>query len=166
MAKTFNTTMSNTVRWIGISTVMIVIGAVAIVMSRDAPAVLGVPLAGILTLALALSYALSPLRYEMANGRLVIRRQVGRSTVELRGAVIHADSDAFKGLVRVFGNGGFFAFDGLFYSRRLGMVKVAARHRDHGVVIQPPSGRKVLVSPDDAEAFIAAAIGEGALLSH
>ncbi|QDE38342.1 hypothetical protein FIV34_03565 [Luteibacter pinisoli] len=163
--KTFATTMSNTVRWIGITTVVLVIMAIAVVMSRDAPATLGVPLAGILTLALALSYALSPLRYEMGGGRLVIRRQVGRTTVELRGAIIHADTDAFNGLVRVFGNGGFFAFDGLFYSRRLGMVKVASRHRDHGVLIQPPSGRKILVSPDDPEAFIAAAVGEGALLS-
>ena len=163
--KTFATTMSNAVRWIGISTVMIVLAAIAIVMSRDAPATLGVPLAGILTLALALAYAISPLRYEMGGGRLVIRRQVGRSTVELRGAIIREDKEAFKGLVRVFGNGGFFAFDGLFDSRHLGMVQVASRHRDHGVVIQPPSGRKVVVSPDDPQAFVAAAVAEGAVLS-
>lgn len=163
---TFATSMSNTVRWIGISTVMIVVAGIAIMMNRDAPATVGVPLAGVLTLVLAVTYATSPLRYEMGGGRLVIRRQVGRSTVELRGAVIRADSEAFKGLVRVFGNGGFFAFDGLFYSRRLGMVKVAARHRDHGVVIQPPGGRTVIVSPDDPGAFIAAAVGEGALLSN
>ncbi|MGN6479182.1 PH domain-containing protein [Luteibacter sp.] len=163
--QTFATSMSNTVRWIGILTVVIVVVGIAIVMSRDTPATLAVPLAGILALALALSYALSPLRYEMGGGRLVIRRQVGRSTVELRGALVREDTEAFKGLVRVFGNGGFFAFDGLFYSRRLGMVKVAARRRDHGIVIQPPGGRPLLVSPDDPRAFIAAAVGEGALLS-
>ncbi|HEY4092967.1 MAG TPA: PH domain-containing protein [Luteibacter sp.] len=163
---TFSTTMSNSVRWIGIFTVVIVVIAVAFVMDRDGPATMGVPLAGILTLALALTYGISPLRYEMGGGRLVIRRQVGRTTVELRGAIIRADSEAFKGMIRVFGNGGFFAFDGLFYSRHLGMVKVAARHRDHGVVIQPPGGRKLVVSPDDPQAFIAAAVGEGAVLSN
>lgn len=163
---TFATSMSNAARWIGISTVLITVVAIAIVMNRDAPATIGVPLAGVLALALALAYGISPLRYEIGGGRLVIRRQVGRSTIDLRGAVIRPDSEAFKGLVRVIGNGGFFAFDGLFYSRRLGMVKVAARHRDHGVVIQPPSGRAVVVSPDDPQAFIAAAVSEGALLSN
>jgi hypothetical protein len=162
---TFATSMSNAVRWIGISTVVLIVVAIAVVMSRDVPATLGVPLAGVCALALALAYGVSPLRYEIGGGRLVIRRQVGRSTVELRGAIIRPDGDAFKGLVRVFGNGGFFAFDGLFYSRRLGMVKVAARHREHGVVVQPPSGRPVVLSPDDPQAFIAAAIAEGALLS-
>jgi hypothetical protein len=164
--QTFTTSMSGTVRWIGIATVLLVVAAVAIVMTRDAPAVLGVPFAGILTLALAVCYAVSPLRYEVGDGRLVIRRQVGRTTVELRGAAVHADDDGFRGLVRVFGNGGFFAFDGLFYSRRLGMVKVASRHRGPGVVLQPAGGRKLLLAPDDRDAFIAAAVREGASLSH
>lgn len=164
--QTFTTTMSNAVRWIGISTVLLLLGASAVLMGRDAPAVVGVPLAGFLALVLAVTYAISPLRYEVGGGRLVIRRQVGRSSVELRGASIHRDGDAFKGMVRVFGNGGFFAFDGMFYSRRLGMVTVAARNRDNGVVIQPPQGRKVIVSPDHADAFIAAAVSEGAVLSN
>lgn len=71
-----------------------------------------------------------------------------------------------RSLIRVFGNGGFFAFDGLFYSRRLGMVKVASRHRGPGVVLQPTGARKLLLAPDDRDAFLAAVVREGASLSH
>ncbi|KAF1007849.1 MAG: hypothetical protein GAK28_01325 [Luteibacter sp.] len=153
--KVFQTSMSTAVRWTGLLTVVFAIIVVAVMASRP-NGTFSVPLAGLLLVILSIAYAMSPLRYDVGDGQLVVRRQVGRVSAELRGATIESDPAAFRGLVRTFGNGGFFAVHGMYWSRRLGAVRVYARNRDHGVVLTLASGRKWLLSPDDPDAFIAA----------
>jgi hypothetical protein len=68
-------------------------------------------------------------------------------------------------MTRVFGNGGFFAFDGLFYSRRIGFVRSYARNREHGVVVVLAGGNKLVLSPDEPDAFVTAALAQGAVLA-
>jgi hypothetical protein len=112
---------------------------------------------GTLLIALTLSLAGQLIRgYEVHPGSLVIRR-VFRSTrwplalptrAEVRPSVM-ANS------WRLWGNGGFFAFSGIFSNAALGKYRAFVTDFARTVVLDTPRGRLV-VSPDDPEAFIAA----------
>ncbi|HVI55839.1 MAG TPA: PH domain-containing protein [Luteibacter sp.] len=162
---TFSTSMSATVRWLALTTVAILVVALSILLGHDAGRSVGPPLAGVLVLILLVTYLVSTREYAIGGGKLVVRKVVGSKTFELRGASVGRDAQAFQGMVRVFGNGGFFAFDGLFYSRRLGFVRSYARNREHGVVVYLAGGSKLVLSPDDPEAFVSAALAQGAVLT-
>jgi hypothetical protein len=160
--QTFTTGMSPVTRWTGVGVLLLTVAVVVVLFARGVPAVYGVPAAGLMMVVLALTYAMSPLRYEVDAGQLVVRRQIGRLTVDLAGARVAADPLAFRGLVRVAGNGGFFALHGWFYSRRLGMVRVYARNSTHPIVLRVARGPRLVLSPDDPERFLAALSAEGA----
>jgi hypothetical protein len=66
-----------------------------------------------------------------------------------------ADPSALKGAVRAAGNGGFLAITGWFYSKRLGKFRAFVTDPARCVVLEFKN-RKVVVSPDDPEGFIAA----------
>ena len=162
---TFSTSMSASVRWLGLTTVAILVIALSILLGRDAGRSVGPYLAAVLVLILLVTYLVSTREYAIGDGGLVVRKVIGSTSFELRGASIGRDALAFKGMARVFGNGGFFAFDGLFYSRRIGFVRSYARNREHGVLIYLAGGSKLLLSPDDPDAFVTAALAQGAVLA-
>jgi hypothetical protein len=157
--------MSATVRWLGMTTVAILVVALVILFGRDAGRSVGPPLGSALVLILLVTYLVSTREYEVGEGKLVVRKMMGSKSFELRGASVGRDTLAFQGMTRVFGNGGFFAFDGLFYSRRLGFIRSYARNREHGVVVVLAGGRKLVLSPDDPDAFVTEALAQGAVLS-
>jgi hypothetical protein len=161
---TFSTSMSPTVRWLGLTTVAILVVALVILFGRDAGRSVGPYLGTVLVLILLVTYLVSTREYVIGDGKLVVRKVMGSASFELRGASIGRDALAFQGMTRVFGNGGFFAFDGLFYSRRLGFVRSYARNREHGVVVYLAAGRKLVLSPDEPDAFVTAALAQGAVV--
>jgi len=162
---TFSTSMSASVRWLGLTTVAILVIALGILLGRDAGRSVGPYLAAVLVLILLVTYLVSTREYAIGNGKLVVRKVLGSASFELRGASIGRDALAFKGMARVFGNGGFFAFDGLFYSRRIGFVRSYARNREHGVLVYLAGGNKLVLSPDDPDGFVTAALAQGAVLA-
>jgi hypothetical protein len=162
---TYSTSMSANVRWLGMTTVAILVVALIILFGRDAGGLVGPPLGSALALILLVTYLVSTREYVVGEGTLVVRKVMGSKSFELRGASVGRDALAFQGMTRVFGNGGFFAFDGLFYSSRLGFVRSYARNREHGVVVYLAGGRKLVLSPDDPEAFVTAALAQGAVLA-
>jgi hypothetical protein len=163
--KTYTTSMSNTVGMLASATLAIGVVAIAIVTMRVSATPIAAYLGMVMLLILAIAFVVSTKSYEIGDGKLVIHQQVGSKTYELRGASVVQDAQAFRGLVRIFGNGGFFAFDGLYYSSRLGLVRSYARNRSHGVVVHLAGGRKLVLSPDQPEAFVAAAVAQGAVVS-
>jgi hypothetical protein len=162
---TFSTSMSNHVRWLGLTTVAILVVALVILFGRDAGPSVGPYLGSVLVLILGVTYLVSTREYEIGDGQLIVRKVMGSKSFELRGVSVGRDALAFQGMTRVFGNGGFFAFDGLFYSRRIGFVRSYARNRDNGVVVVLAGGSKLVLSPDQPDAFITAALAQGAVLS-
>lgn len=158
----FESTMSRSVQWVGLTTLAIAVIALAIFMRHDTPLIGANWLGGFLVVFLLVCYLRSPTGYAIVDGSLVIRRVLGSKRYDLHGSAVHDDPEAFRGLVRLFGNGGFFAFHGRFYSRRLGSVRVYSRNKDHGVVVMLASGRKLVLSPDDSQGFIEAAVLAGA----
>lgn len=162
---TFSTSMSTHVRWLGLTTVAILVVALVILFGRDAGPSVGPYLGSVLVLILGVTYLVSTREYEIGDGQLIVRKVMGSKSFELRGVSVGRDALAFQGMTRVFGNGGFFAFDGLFYSRRIGFVRSYARNRDNGVVVVLAGGSKLVLSPDQPDAFITAALAQGAVLS-
>ncbi|MCZ7563317.1 MAG: PH domain-containing protein [Burkholderiales bacterium] len=71
----------------------------------------------------------------------------------LRGA--WADHQATAKSLRLFGNSGFFCIAGLFSNRKLGRYRAFATDPQRAVVLDLAT-RKVVVTPDDPQAFLAA----------
>jgi hypothetical protein len=71
----------------------------------------------------------------------------------LRGA--WADHQAMAKSLRLFGNSGFFCIAGLFSNRRLGRYRAFATDAQRSVVLDL-TARKVVVTPEDPWAFLAA----------
>lgn len=64
------------------------------------------------------------------------------------------EPEALRGALRIFGNGGLFAFSGLFWSRKLGRFRAFATDPARSVVIRW-AGRTVVLTPDDPARFVA-----------
>lgn len=61
-----------------------------------------------------------------------------------------------QGTVRLFGVGGLFGYSGQFSHSKLGcMTWYATKHRDQVVLIELYNNRKIIVTPDEPEQFIA-----------
>jgi Bacterial PH domain len=70
---------------------------------------------------------------------------------QLQSAVV--DPAVLRGSIRLFGNGGFFSFTGVFQSRKLGRYRAFVTDPARCVILRF-SNRVVVVSPADPEAFI------------
>lgn len=92
--------------------------------------------------------------YEVDMGRLYVRRLLWATTIDLTGLKeVRHDPDALKGSVRIFGNGGLFAFTGLYENKKLGRYRLFATDSKCSVVLVTP-GRTVVVTPADPDAFV------------
>ncbi len=110
---------------------------------------------GFIALVFIISYALSPLRYELEQDRLVIHRLI-KPVIILRADVSEVrllEAEDKKGVLRTFGSGGFFGYFGHFWNKRLGRFMMYATRRDHLVFFEKKDGKKIVISPDD-ENFI------------
>lgn len=114
----------------------------------------GLALAGALLLVLAGCMLLCVRGYAIEGHRLQIHRLITVTEVPLDGLTrVWADPAACKGSVRMFGNGGLFAFTGWFYNRGLGRYRAFITDFRHAVVLRLPE-RTVVISPADPQGFI------------
>jgi hypothetical protein len=92
--------------------------------------------------------------YEITPDEILVERLLWRTRLEPRSQLQSAtvDPEAMKGAIRVFGNGGLFAFTGLFRSKSLGKFRVFVTDPGRAVVLRFPN-RVVVVSPSDPERF-------------
>jgi hypothetical protein len=113
------------------------------------------PLVAFMPLAIALFAILFIVSgYELEPSRLRIRRLLWSTQIPLFGLHrIYADSIIMKHSIRVFGNGGFFSFTGLYQSRALGRYRAFVTDPKCSVALFLPTG-VVVVSPADAELFV------------
>jgi hypothetical protein len=63
------------------------------------------------------------------------------------------DPEAMSGSIRLAGNGGLFAFTGLYRSRRLGNYRAFATDPENSVVLTF-SERIIVVTPNDPRGFV------------
>lgn len=94
--------------------------------------------------------------YTLETGALSIRRLVGVTRLPLAGLLACTwDPEATRNSLRLFGNGGVFAFTGLFWNRRLGRYRMYATDLRRTVVLRF-ADRTVVISPDRPEEFVRA----------
>lgn len=94
--------------------------------------------------------------YVLTREALLVQRLFWRSVVPLQGLTrASADPAAMSHSFRLFGNGGLFAFSGLFKNRRLGQYRAYATNPAQAVVLELPS-RPVVVTPDETSKFLGA----------
>jgi len=109
-----------------------------------------------LVLILAVSYALSPQGYAVADGFLVVRRVAGNIRIpfsDIR-AVRAADSGELTGSIRLWGSGGLFGCYGLYRTPGIGLCRWYVTDRSRPVIVS--ASKTYVVSPLDTDAFIAA----------
>lgn len=113
------------------------------------------PLAILLIIIYLICLYLKPLRYEIREDEIIIRRLI--KSVRIRRSDIESlkllDKSAIKGTVRTFGVGGLFGWYGKFANSQLGDMTWYVTRRDKIVLIKTKDGEKILISPDEAESF-------------
>lgn len=94
--------------------------------------------------------------YEIRDGALWVRRLFWHTRIDLAGLrSARIDPTALCASVRTCGNGGLFSFTGRYWSRQLGAFRAYATGLRRTVVLAFDD-RRVVVTPDDPEAFVLA----------
>jgi hypothetical protein len=92
--------------------------------------------------------------YEVDAQALRVRRLLWSTLVPLAGLTrVWQDPQAIKRSIKIFGNGGLFAFTGLYKSDALGRYRLYATDPARAVIVQLPD-RTVVVTPAYPHAFV------------
>ncbi len=92
--------------------------------------------------------------YAVSREAILVRRLFWDTRLPVRGLVsVEADPTLTRGSLRLFGNGGFMATTGIFWSRRLGRYRMFANDLSRAVLLRYPEHRIVL-APGDPLAFV------------
>ena len=93
--------------------------------------------------------------YEVAGGDLVVQRPLWATRIALAGLrKVWHDHAVCRGALRIFGNGGFYSFTGLYQNRLLGRFRLFGTDLKRAVVLALDR-RVVVVTPADPAAFVA-----------
>lgn len=156
MPATFTAPWSRQLKWLTALTCILLLG-VAVAMRVNAPPEppLMYRIGSWLPIFVFAAAALfSILGYRIEGRDLLILRPGWHTRIPLR----HIESvefvpDAMANSIRLFGNGGFFGFIGLFRNKSLGRYRAFVTDASHTVVLRVASGTFVL-SPSSPEQFV------------
>lgn len=109
----------------------------------------------IVPLALTIICAFFTVRGYTLDGRKLIIHRMGWATrIDLTSLVSAAyQPSALKSSIRLFGNGGFFAFSGLYRNRTLGNYRMFATDLRRSVILRFPDS-VIVVTPAAPETFV------------
>ncbi|WP_462254751.1 PH domain-containing protein [Ferruginibacter sp.] len=104
-----------------------------------------------------LAFAFRPIKYSLTNDTLIVHRlfsdvKIERSKIK---SVQLLDKEKLSWSVRVFGVGGFFGYFGKFANAKLGTMTWYATRKDKIVLVEMLNNKKIILTPDDAEKFVA-----------
>jgi hypothetical protein len=92
--------------------------------------------------------------YGLSASELEVRRPLWSHSFPLTELIaVNGDPQAFKGALRLFGNGGLFSFTGYFWTRKLGLYRAFATDPQRAVVLKF-ARRTIVITPDDPLRFI------------
>ncbi len=103
------------------------------------------------------AFIFRPVGYVITAERLIIQKQwknveLNRSEIE---QVELLEEGRLKGSIRTFGVGGLFGYFGKFTKIGFGNMTWYATRRNKMVLIQTTGNKKIVVTPDEAELFVA-----------
>jgi hypothetical protein len=156
---TYKTSLDNLAKGITISVTLlflaILIGQFSIVKDTG----WAVPIITTVTLFLIyfISFAFSPINYEVSAQNLTIHRllidvNIDRNQIK---NVELLDKEQLAWVIRTFGVGGLFGYYGKFANSKLGSMTWYATRRDKTVLIETLDNKKIILTPDEPEKFVA-----------
>jgi hypothetical protein len=149
---------------LGLAALMVVIGGVAMALRQIGGGLLAWVGAGFLWFAWRIKSDAELLWLEVVDGVLTVRMRWQRERVPLAGATARRlTPEETAHLERLATTGGVVAGSGGFESHLLGEIDLYASDLAHAVLIEIPE-RRLVVTPDDPEGFVAAL--DGVPLSH
>ena len=110
-----------------------------------------------LLLVYGLVYALRPINYELTPDSLIIQRLFMNVKIERNQIikVVLLEKGNTKWAFRIFGVGGLFGYFGKFENSTLGSMTWYATRQDRTVLVETVDGKKIIITPDEAEKFVA-----------
>ncbi|MCF3109717.1 PH domain-containing protein [Niabella sp. CC-SYL272] len=107
-------------------------------------------------LSVILPYGFSITKYQMNQEELIICRPMGNKKIALTSIASAAiiDPKLLRWSWRIFGSGGMFGYYGTFGNKHLGTMRWYLTRKDQVILITTITNKKLLLSPDDADAFI------------
>ena len=102
------------------------------------------------------TYSFRPIGYDITNDELIIHRTFRNVVIKRKEikTVEAINKDQMKWTIRTFGVGGLFGYYGEFVNSNLGDMTWYATRRDKTVLIETIDDKKLIVTPDEPEAFI------------
>jgi len=157
----FKTSLDKTARAITIIFTALFISIIALLYMLRIPdndAVSPMYIAIILLLLYCAAFAFHPSGYKITGDTLFICRPAGKVRIkrsDVKSATV-IDKKDISGAIRTFGVGGVFGYYGCFANYTLGSMTWYATRKDKAVLITTTKNKKIVVTPDDPMAFIAA----------
>ena len=104
------------------------------------------------------AYLFRTTAYEITPQQLIIHRPFNKKILDKTNItkIELLEEGALSRSTRLFGNGGLFGYYGKFSNRRFGYMTWYATNRANPVLLQMAGGKKVIITPDEGETFIAA----------
>ncbi|WP_462219386.1 PH domain-containing protein [Ferruginibacter sp.] len=102
-------------------------------------------------------FAFRPVKYSLTAGNLIVHRlfsdvKIERSKIK---SVELVDKEKLSWSVRIFGVGGFFGYCGKFANAKLGTMTWYATRKDRIVLVKMLNNKKIILTPDEPEKFVA-----------
>lgn len=138
--------------------VMVVVLVQFMLYKSGAAQQMPMPLTILMVLGFVSFWLFAPQGYEVTGEDLVIVRMarnkvIARTQVQ---RVERVEENNMRGTMRLFGAGGFFGYFGTFTNTRYGRMTYYATRRSNYVLVTLVSGRKLILTPDDPDALVAA----------
>ena len=105
-----------------------------------------------------IAFSFRPINYKIINNLLVIHRlfidvKIERDNIK---SVELIDKNKIHGAIRIFGVGGLFGYFGNFANFEMGKMIWYATRKDRTVLINTKDNKKIILTPDEPEEFVAA----------
>ncbi|RXK57830.1 hypothetical protein ESA94_20130 [Lacibacter luteus] len=112
----------------------------------------------LLTIIYLIAYLFHPAAYELTADTLVIKRPassvvIHRNTIK---SVELLSNGSLSGSIRTFAVGGLFGYYGKFANSSFGSMTWYATRRNNAVLLRITDNRKIILTPDEVEKFVAA----------
>jgi len=133
---------------------ILVVISILIVVQEEIPFIFKISLLAFFGILLYLTYAFSPLGYEIKHDSLVVNRKIKPVKIPLdkiKEVKIDPQAASLKCL-RLFGSGGLFGFFGIFYSKQLKVHKRYITSRKDSVLVV--ADKNYVISPEKPDLFV------------
>ena len=134
---------------------VVIFGQYALVSEEDGNFPIYVTSALLLIYLFAFSFR--PLHYVITSGEIIVHRLFSDVKIERNNirSVELLNKDQLGWTIRTFGVGGLFGYYGKFANSKIGSMTWYATRQDRTIIIRTVDDKKIILTPDDPEKFVA-----------